>query len=54
MGRPTVPKSEAKTILRGALFARDEVKTVDRAITNSGQNKSEWIRNALINAAQRA
>ncbi len=51
VGRPAVPKSEAKTMLRGALFAKDEARNVDRAITESGQDKSKWIREKLIEAA---
>jgi len=53
MGRPTVPKDEAKSVLRGALFAPNEARTVDRAIANSGKSASAWIRNNLLLAAKR-
>lgn len=51
MGRPKVPKSEAKSVLRGALFAPDEAETVDRTIKESGLDKSKWIREKLIDAS---
>jgi hypothetical protein len=51
VGRPKVPKSKSKTVLRGALFASTEVKSVDLAIDKSGQDKSKWIREKLIEAS---
>jgi hypothetical protein len=52
IGRPTTPENEAKTVLRGALFAPDEAKAVDRAIAASGQDKSKWLRETAITAAE--
>jgi hypothetical protein len=48
IGRPTIPKREAKTEFRGAFFAPDDAKVVDRAIAASGQDKSKWIREKLL------
>jgi hypothetical protein len=52
-GRPEVPENKAKTIMRGAMFGPDEVKAVDKAIEQSGQDKSKWIRDAALEKAQR-
>src|SRR4051812_5045784 len=52
MGRPTVPKTKAKTILRGAMFAPEEIKTIDRAIEDSGKDKSKWLRDAAMKEAR--
>jgi hypothetical protein len=50
LGRPKTPKSEAKTVLLGALVNPQEAKTINRAIIESGQSKSEWIRSAWLNS----
>lgn len=52
MGRPKLPKGEVKDILIGAKFAPDEAKAVESAVKRSGQVKSEWIRKALLSAAE--
>lgn len=52
IGRPTVSKSAAKTVLRGALFAPDEARAVDKAVKLSGQDKSKWLRKTAIVAAE--
>jgi len=52
MGRPPTPKSKAKTEFLGAFVDPKESKTIHRAITESGQSRSEWIRSALAQAAR--
>lgn len=52
MGRPKLKKAEFKGILIGARFAPDESKTVHDAVKLSGLGKSEWIREALLAAAE--
>jgi hypothetical protein len=52
VGRPKVLKSEAKTVLRGALFAPDEAKTIDQAVKASGRDKSKWLRETAIISAE--
>jgi len=51
MGRPTLPKGEAKGVLIGARFSPDESKRVNDAVKRSKQGKSEWIRAMLLTAA---
>jgi hypothetical protein len=51
MGRPKLPKGEAKGEVYGARLAPDDAKTVSAAIQRSGLDKSEWIRKALLSAA---
>ena len=51
MGRPTLPKGEAKGILIGARFSPDESKQVHDAVKRSGKTKSEWVRNSLLATA---
>lgn len=50
MGRPKLAKGEAKGVLIGARFTPDESKRVHAAIKQSGKNKSDWIRAALLSA----
>lgn len=53
MGRPTLPKGEAKGVLIGARFSPPEAKQVVAAINRIGAIKSEWIRNTLLSEAKR-
>lgn len=53
MGRPVLPKGQAKGVLIGARFSADEAKEVHKAAKRSGKNKSEWVRNTLLSTAQR-
>jgi len=52
MGRPRLPKGEAKGVLIGARFAPDEAQTVTQAVKRAGQIKSAWVRTVLLSAAQ--
>jgi hypothetical protein len=52
LGRPKLAKGEAKGVLIGARFAPDEAQRVEAAVKRSGQVKSDWIRNTLLNAAK--
>lgn len=52
LGRPKLAKGEAKGVLIGARFTPDESKEVHQAVKQSGQVKSEWIRNVLLGAAR--
>jgi hypothetical protein len=51
MGRPPMPKGQAKGVLIGARFAPHEAKQVESAAKRAKAVKSEWIRTTLINAA---
>lgn len=52
MGRPKLPKGEAKGVLIGARFSPEESKQVHDAVREAGQNKSDWVRNTLLSAAR--
>lgn len=51
MGRPTLPKGEAKGVLIGARFSPDEAKKVVAAVKSAKLNKSEWVRKILLSAS---
>ena len=53
MGRPSLPKREAKAILIGARFSSDESKRVHDAVNRSKLGKSAWIRETLLATAIR-
>lgn len=51
VGRPKLPKGDAKDVLIGARFAPDEAEKVEKAARRASQNRSEWVRSVLLNAA---
>ena len=51
MGRPKLPKGEAKGVLIGARFAPDEARRVESAAKHARQTKSNWVREKLLDAA---
>lgn len=51
LGRPRLPKGEAKGVLIGARFSPDEARRVESAAKNRHQSKSEWVRETLLCAA---
>lgn len=52
MGRPTLPKGTANTVLFAVKIAANEADKIQRAIKKSGLKKPDWARNALIKAAR--
>jgi hypothetical protein len=52
LGRPKLAKGEAKGVLIGVRFAPNEADQVHDAIKRSGQVKSDWIRNTLLQASK--
>ena len=50
MGRPKLPKGEAKGRIVPVRFTSEEVRRISAAATASDQKVSEWIRSTL-NAA---
>jgi hypothetical protein len=51
MGRPKLPKGEAKGVVIGARFSPAESTVIHTAIKNSKQEKPAWVRTALLDAA---
>lgn len=51
MGRPVLPKGEAKNFQIGVRFNRVEAVKVKSAISKSKQTNSDWARNVLLSAA---
>jgi hypothetical protein len=51
MGRPKVAKGKLRGILIQARLSPEEAKAIKAAIARSSDNKSDWIRKALLSAA---
>ncbi len=51
MGRPTLPKGEAKGEVFSVRVAANKASKIYQAIKKSGLKKPDWARNALIQAA---
>ena len=54
MGRPKLAKGQVKTIVIGARFSPDEARRVHCAIEHTKSTKPEWVRKALLSAADSA
>ena len=52
MGRPKLPKGEAKGVLIGARFSPPEAKIVTDAVRRAKLVKSEWVRTVLLSASK--
>jgi hypothetical protein len=50
MGRPVLPKGEAKGKIVALRFNAHDLKSVERAAKMAKQTVSEWIRNAVSTA----
>lgn len=48
MGRPKVPKAKLRGILIQARLSPEENKAISDAIRRSKDNKSDWLRKALL------
>jgi hypothetical protein len=51
IGRPPLPKGEAKGALLSVRFSGAERQTLERAARLAGEKLSEWARNVLLAAA---
>ena len=51
LGRPKLPKGEAKGALFAVRLAKPDADTINAAIKRSGTGKPEWLRNALLASA---
>lgn len=51
MGRPKLPRGEAKGVLFAVRVAKGEAERIQTAIKRSGLSKPDWARNALLSAA---
>jgi hypothetical protein len=49
VGRPPVPKRDAKSVLVGAQLSPSEAKGAAKAASSSGLDKSKWLRGAIEN-----
>ena len=52
MGRPKLPKAKFKGILMQARVTPEEAQKINGAIRRDQVAKSDWIRKALLSAAQ--
>jgi len=51
IGRPKLPKGEAKGALFAVRVSKPDAEAIQAAIKRSGTGKPEWLRNALLAAA---
>lgn len=51
MGRPKLPKGEAKGVMYAVRVSIDDAKQINAAINQSELKKPDWIRNALLSAS---
>jgi uncharacterized protein (DUF1778 family) len=51
-GRPPLPKGQARDVQIGVRFTADEDKAIQKAISDSGQSKAEWMRTAAVAQAK--
>ena len=51
MGRPKLAKAKLRGIIVNARLSPDENRVINEAIRRSPDNKSDWIRKALLSAA---
>lgn len=51
MGRPKLPKGEAKGVLFAVRVAKPDADSINAAIRRSGLSKPDWQRHALLAAA---
>ena len=54
MGRPRLPKGQAKGVLIGARFSPPEARIVTNAVRRAKAVKSQWVRMCLLTAAGQA
>ena len=52
IGRPKLPKGEAKGRIVPVRFSADEVKRITAKAAKSNQRVSEWIRGAITTAME--
>ena len=52
MGRPKLPRNEARKILIGAKFSPPEARSVEQSARESKLDKSKWIRERLLEHAK--
>jgi hypothetical protein len=52
VGRPTLPKGNAKVVMLRVRVTPDELKAVEARARSDGKTVSEWIRGTIENAIQ--
>lgn len=53
VGRPKLPKGEAKGKIVAIRFDAEELKRIDTAARTGNKSRSEWIRSTLFAAIER-
>ena len=51
MGRPKLPKNEARIIMLSTRVNAVENRVIEQAIKASDEDKTVWLRNALLRVA---
>ena len=52
MGRPKLPKGEAKNVLVAAKVSKADYEKILAAMKRAGMTESEWVRQAVLAAAE--
>ena len=52
MGRPKLPKGQAKTVTMAIRFSEAEATEILKAVSKTGLHHAEWSRNHLLSAAR--
>jgi hypothetical protein len=52
MGRPPIVPGQSKDVLFGVRISAEEAKEIEQGIAESGMNKSDWARDALLTKAR--
>ena len=53
MGRPKLPKGEAKNVLVAAKVSKADYERILAAMKRAGMKESEWVRKSVLEAAER-
>jgi hypothetical protein len=51
LGRPKLPKSEARTIMLSTRVNADENRAIAKAVLKSGKDKTVWLRDVILKSA---
>lgn len=54
MGRPKLPKKEARGMFVSTRVSPPEYKEITEAVRKSGLPKTQWVRESLLLAARKA
>ena len=54
MGRPKLPKGQAKSFQIGVRFNGEDIAVIKGAVSKSGCKAADWARNTLLSVAKKS